>query len=61
MSFYSNMNSNVHRGVYKIAEQATHEFESTRDAVASFINSNSRELTDSIKQLRPQFKTKNQT
>ena len=42
-NYYSTYNSNVHRGVYKIAEQATHEFESTRDAVASFINSNSRE------------------
>ena len=42
-NYYSTYNSNVHRGIYKIAEQATHEFESTRDAVASFINSNSRE------------------
>ena len=42
-NYYSTYNSNVHRGIYKIAEQATHEFESTRDAVASFINSNNRE------------------
>ena len=29
--YYSSYNANVHRGVYKIAEKATHEFELTRD------------------------------
>ncbi len=42
-SFYSNYNSNVHRGVYKIAEEATIKYESTRDVIADFINSESRE------------------
>ena len=40
---YSNNNSNVHRGIYKIAEQATDDFESTRDCVAKFIGSKNRE------------------
>ena len=29
--YYSYSNSNVHRGVYKLAEEATKQFESTRD------------------------------
>ena len=41
--YYSIYNANVHRGVYKIAEKATHEFESTRDCIANFIKSNNRE------------------
>ena len=43
IKYYSTYNANVHRGVYKIAEKATHEFESTRDCVANFIGSKSRE------------------
>ena len=41
--YYSSYNANVHRGVYKIAEKATYEFESSRDVVADFIGSNNRE------------------
>ena len=41
--YYSNYNANVHRGVYKIAEKATYEFESTRDLVADFIGAKDRE------------------
>lgn len=41
--YYSYSNSNVHRGVYKLAEEATKQFESTRDCVASFINSKNRD------------------
>ena len=41
-SFYSNYNSNVHRGVYKIAEEATIKYESTRDSIANFINADNR-------------------
>ena len=37
--YYSTYNANVHRGVYKIAEMATHEFESTRNYIANFIGS----------------------
>jgi len=41
--FYSNYNSNVHRGVYKLAEEATANFELTRDSVVKLINSKERE------------------
>jgi len=41
--YYSSYNANVHRGVYKIAEKATHEFELTRDLVADFIGAKNRE------------------
>jgi len=41
--YYSYYNSNVHRGIYKIAEKATHEFELTRDVVKDFIGSKNRE------------------
>ena len=43
IKYYSTYNANVHRGVYKIAEKATYEFESTRDCVANFIGSKNRE------------------
>ena len=36
-------NANIHRGVHRLAEVATDEYETTRDAVASFINAGSRE------------------
>jgi len=35
--FYCRYNANVHRGIYKIAEQATEAYESVRDKVAEFI------------------------
>ena len=41
--YYSYYNSNVHRGIYKIAEKATYEFELTRDVVKDFIGSKNRE------------------
>lgn len=36
--FYTNYNSNVHRGVYTIAEEATAAYEQARAKVARFIN-----------------------
>ncbi len=36
--FYTKYNSNVHRGVYSISEEATLEYESSRGKVAEFIN-----------------------
>ena len=36
--YYSKYNSNVHRGVYSIAEIATSNYESTRKKVQQFIN-----------------------
>ncbi len=41
--YYSTYNSNVHRGVYKLAEEATNQFESTRDCISNFINSKNRD------------------
>src|SRR3989344_8649551 len=35
--FYESYNSNIHRGVYYIAERATEQYESTRSLVADFI------------------------
>jgi len=38
--YYENYNSNIHRGIYAIAERATEAYESARDKVANFIDSN---------------------
>ena len=52
--FYKNYNSNVHRGVYELAEMATLEYEEARNEVANFVNCSSNEViftggtTDSI-------------
>jgi cysteine desulfurase/selenocysteine lyase len=37
--FYSKNNSNIHRGIYDLSQNATEMFESTRKKVSSFINS----------------------
>jgi cysteine desulfurase/selenocysteine lyase len=42
-TFYSNCNSNVHRGVHTLAVEATEAYESARDKVHRFINAASRE------------------
>ena len=39
--YYKNYNSNIHRGVHQLAEEATMEYESTRERVQKFINSRS--------------------
>lgn len=36
--FYSNYNSNIHRAVYQLAEEATELYEQTREKIANFIN-----------------------
>ncbi|HEU4798076.1 MAG TPA: cysteine desulfurase [bacterium] len=36
--YYREYNANVHRGIYKIAEQATQAYEASRVKVAAFIN-----------------------
>ena len=41
--YYSTYNSNVHRGIYKIAEEATYNFELTRKAISNFIHSENSE------------------
>jgi cysteine desulfurase/selenocysteine lyase len=36
--FYSNYNSNIHRAVYRLAEEATRMYEQSREKIANFIN-----------------------
>lgn len=43
VEYYSQYSANVHRGIYKISEKATEEFEETRGIVAGFINAPSSE------------------
>ena len=40
--YYENYNSNIHRGIYTIAEKATAAFEESRDKVAAFIGAKDR-------------------
>src|SRR5574344_1319560 len=42
-NYYLKINSNVHRGVHTLSQQATAAFESARDTVKTFINSKERE------------------
>lgn len=52
--FYTTSNANVHRGVYKLSEEATIAYEQAHETVASFINAKPEEIiftsgtTDSI-------------
>ena len=39
----SEFNANIHRGVHRLAEVATDEYETTRDAIRDFLNAESRE------------------
>ena len=41
--YYENYNSNIHRGIYTIAEKATAAYEKTRDKVAAFIGTENRQ------------------
>ena len=45
VDYYMNYNSNIHRAVHQMAEEATLAFENTREKVAKFINARS---TDEI-------------
>ena len=42
-SYYTEANSNVHRGAHFLASEATARYEAARDKVASFVNANRRE------------------
>ncbi|HXX06021.1 MAG TPA: cysteine desulfurase, partial [Candidatus Bathyarchaeia archaeon] len=42
-NYYLNYNSNIHRAVHELAEEATAAYETTRDKVAKFINIKNRE------------------
>lgn len=43
IEYYTQTNANVHRGIHTLAEEATADFEATRDALKAFINAPSRE------------------
>ena len=40
-NYYSSQNANVHRGIHALSEEATREFEKSREIIANFINANS--------------------
>jgi cysteine desulfurase/selenocysteine lyase len=40
--FYRNYNSNIHRGVHQLSQEATESYESARDTMAAYINANTR-------------------
>ncbi len=42
-SYYLNYNSNIHRAVHELAEEATIAYENTRDKIAKFLNIKNRE------------------
>lgn len=42
--YYTNYNSNVHRGVHKLSVEATDEYEKARLKIADFINASSNEI-----------------
>src|SRR3989344_111790 len=42
--FYENQNSNVHRAIYKLSEEATTAYEEARDKIAKFINADPNEI-----------------
>ena len=65
-TYYKEQNSNVHRGVHKLSQIATNEYESTRKVVKDFINAEStsqiiftRGTTESINLVASTFGRKN--
>lgn len=44
VTYYSEYNANIHRGVYEIAARATDAFEAARTTVARFINADDKEI-----------------
>ena len=40
-NFYLHNNANIHRGIYTLAQRATHAYEQTREKVRTFINAKS--------------------
>ncbi|MFA4873024.1 MAG: cysteine desulfurase [Patescibacteria group bacterium] len=41
--FYEHTNANIHRGIHTLAEEATRQYEKTRDEVAQFFGASSRD------------------
>lgn len=44
MDFYSDKNSNVHRGINPLSQEATKLYESSREVIANFINAKTEEI-----------------
>lgn len=44
LDFYTNTNANVHRGIHKLAEEATIRYENARDIIAKFLRTDSSEI-----------------
>ncbi|MCS6956239.1 MAG: SufS family cysteine desulfurase [Patescibacteria group bacterium] len=44
IEYYSSYSANIFRGVYKISEKATEEYEKTREIIADFINAKKQEV-----------------
>lgn len=42
--YYSRYNANIHRGIHKLSEEATEEYEGAREKAAKFINATSKEI-----------------
>ncbi len=42
--YYTKYNANIGRGIYKISEKATEEYEATREKIAEFINAKENEV-----------------
>ena len=42
--YYKKTNSNIHRGVHTLSQEATEKYEKAREKVAKFINSNEKEI-----------------
>lgn len=42
--FYETSNANIHRGVYKLSQKATQEYEESKKTVADFINASKNEI-----------------
>ena len=64
--YYTNVNSNIHRAVYDVAEESTRAYERTREKVARFINAKhveeiifTRNTTESINLLSYSWGRKN--
>jgi cysteine desulfurase/selenocysteine lyase len=43
VEYYSQYNSNIHRGVHTLSQKATEKYEATRDKIKNFINAKNRE------------------
>ena len=44
IKFYKDSNANVHRGVYPLSENATFQYENSRNIIANFINADKEEI-----------------